>query len=113
MAHTKHRKQSTRPARRAARSGRRTLRRESPTTVAVLTDPADFAAMRGYRSFTFDDHPGYLRQVEGLLRSLSSRGVHVRVGPFDPAEYAEYCADTGHEPDSSRSRTRYAADVTT
>ncbi|MEU1537895.1 hypothetical protein ABZ461_07155 [Actinacidiphila glaucinigra] len=113
MAHTKHRKQRTRPTRGAARSGRRTLRRESPTTVALLTDPADFAAMRGYRSFTFDDHATYLRQIEGLLRSLASRGVHVRVGPFDPHEYAEYCAGTGHDPDSSRSRTRYAADVTT
>ncbi|MYX39193.1 MULTISPECIES: hypothetical protein [Streptomycetaceae] len=113
MAHTKHRKQSTRPTRGAARSGRRTLRRESPTTVALLTDPADFAAMRGYRSFTFDDHATYLRQIEGLLRSLASRGVHVRVGPFDPDEYADYCAGTGHDPDSSRSRTRYAADVTT
>ncbi|MGW3245605.1 hypothetical protein [Streptomyces sp. NPDC001070] len=113
MAHTKHRKQTTRPARRPARTGRRALRREAPTTVAVLTDPGDFAAMREYGSFTFDDHATYLRQMEGLLRSLASRGIHVRVGVFDPGEYAEYCADTGHDPDSSRSRTRYAADVTT
>lgn len=116
MAHTtrtKHRKQSDRPARRAAKDGRRLLRRESPTTVAVLTDLADFAAMRGYRSFIFDDYPTYLRQIESLLRSLTSRGIHVRIGPFDPAEYAEYCVDTGREPDSSGSRTRYAADITT
>lgn len=113
MAHTKHRKHTTRAARRTTKTGRHTLRREAPTTVAVVTDPAGFAAMRGYRSFSFDDHPTYLRQIEGLLRSLTARGIHVRVGPFDPAEYAEYCADTGHDPDSSRSRTRYAADVTT
>ncbi|MFJ5217397.1 hypothetical protein ACIP98_22065 [Streptomyces sp. NPDC088354] len=101
-----------RTARRTGRTGRRALRREAPTTVALLTAAADFDVMRGYRSFRFHDHTDYLRRTEGLLRSLTSRGIHVRVGAFDPEEYARYCADTGNDPDTSRARARYAADLT-
>ncbi len=39
---------------------RRALRREVPSTVGLLADAHDFAAMRRYRSFTFDDHTTYL-----------------------------------------------------
>ncbi|MFJ4851722.1 MULTISPECIES: hypothetical protein [unclassified Streptomyces] len=109
MTHTKNRAKN---ARRTVRTGRRALRREAPTTVALLTGAADLAAMRGYRSFRFHDHAEYLRRMEGLLRTLTSRGIHVRVGVFDPGEYARYCADTGADPDTSRTRARYAADVT-
>lgn len=93
------------------RSPRRRLRREMPGTVAVVADERDFAAMRGYRSFVFDDHPGYLRQVDGLLRSLAGRGLHTRLAVFDPAQFAVFCAQQDLEPDSAGSRTRYAAEV--
>jgi hypothetical protein len=91
---------------------RRALRREVPSTVALLAGARDFTAMRGYSSFTFDDHEHYLRQMESLLRSLAAQGIHVAVGRFDPHDYAEYCADTGQDPDSPYARTRYTADVT-
>jgi hypothetical protein len=94
-----------RPARRHA------LRREVPSTVALLADEEDFAAMRRYATFAFDDHVTYLREMEGLLQALSSQGVHTAVALFDPVEYEEFCADTRLDPDLPDSRTRYTADV--
>src|SRR5262245_36503242 len=96
---------------RTAGSALRVLRREAPTTVALLRTPEDFSALRDHRTFPFDDHPAYLRQVEKLLRSLAARGTHVAVGPFDPAEYDAYCEETGQDPDTPRARTHYAADL--
>lgn len=93
------------------RGARHALRREAPSTVALLADEADFAAMRRYTSFAFDDHPSYLRQVEGLLRDLATREVHTTVALFDPVEYVEFCAGAGLDPDSPGSRTRYVAEV--
>ncbi|MBZ4323689.1 hypothetical protein [Streptomyces huiliensis] len=96
---------------RIRRSARRRLRREVPSTVAVLADAHDFAAMRRYTSFGFDDHPGYLRHVDGLLRALAAQGTYTTVALFDPADYAAYCADLRLDPDSATSRTRYTAEV--
>ncbi|GAA4928435.1 hypothetical protein ACFPM3_07980 [Streptomyces coeruleoprunus] len=90
---------------------RRALRREVPSTVGLLADEEDFAAMRRYRSFTFDDHTAYLRQVEALLRTLASNGGHTTVALFDPEDYAAYCTETGLDPDSAASRSRYTAEV--
>ncbi|MEW1724934.1 hypothetical protein [Streptomyces sp. NPDC093109] len=104
MAHTDHRDQ---PPQRASARGR--LRREVPGVVGLLADEQDFTAMRRYRTFTFDDHPAYLREIDGLLRSLASRGLHTTVALFDPEEYAEFCADTGLDPDTAAGRTRYTA----
>ncbi|MFI5619028.1 hypothetical protein [Streptomyces sp. NPDC051567] len=100
---------------RAGRAGRTTrrrmLRREVPSTVGLVADAGDFAAMRGYRSFTFDDHRDYLRQVEGLLRSLAAQGIHTTVALFDPEEYADYCAEHGLDPDTPGARTRFTAEL--
>ncbi|MER7790666.1 hypothetical protein [Streptomyces sp. NPDC097640] len=93
------------------RAARRALRREAPSTVALLAGEEDFAAMRRYASFAFDDHAAYLRQTEGLLRMLAAQGVHTSIALFDPAEYEEFCADSGIDPDTSVARTRYTADV--
>lgn len=90
---------------------RRALRREVAGTIGLLADEEDFAAMRRYRTFTFDDHETYLRQAEGLLRSMASDGRHTTIALFDPEEYEEYCADTGLEPDASASRTRFTAEL--
>ncbi|MFE7316874.1 hypothetical protein ACFU7T_27820 [Streptomyces sp. NPDC057555] len=87
------------------------LRREVPSTAAVLADPGAFAAMRRYRTFPFDDHRGYLRQMETLLRTLAAQGVHTTLCLFDPAGYARYCTDRGLAPDDPGSRSRYAAAV--
>ncbi|MEU3356148.1 hypothetical protein [Streptomyces sp. NPDC037389] len=92
-------------------TARQRLRHETPSTVAVLADETDFAAMRRYRSFRFDDHAGYLRQVEGLLRALAAQGTHISLALFDPTAYEEYCADTRLDPDTPTSRTRYTADI--
>ncbi|MFE7842386.1 hypothetical protein ACFU53_41905 [Streptomyces sp. NPDC057474] len=99
MAHTSH------------QSMRRVLRREIAGTIGLLADEHDFTVMRRYRSFTFDDHPTYLRQVEALLRTLAAQGNHTTVALFDPEEYAEFCADTGLEPDTPSSRTRFTAEL--
>ncbi|WP_200300604.1 hypothetical protein [Streptomyces adelaidensis] len=99
MAHTSH------------QSMRRVLRREIAGTIGLLADAHDFAAMRRYRSFAFDDHPTYLQQVESLLRTLAAQGNHTTVALFDPEEYAEFCADTGLEPDTPSSRTRFTAEL--
>ncbi|MFE9098988.1 hypothetical protein [Streptomyces sp. NPDC007264] len=90
---------------------RRVLRREIAGTIGLLTDEHDFTAMRRYRTFTFDDHTTYLRQVEDLLRSLAARGGHTTVALFDPQEYAQFCADNGLEPDAPASRTRFTAEL--
>ncbi|MEU8522205.1 hypothetical protein [Streptomyces sp. NBC_01216] len=90
---------------------RRALRREVSSTVGLLADEDDFAAMRRYATFVFDDHPAYLRQVEALLKSLSTRGGHTSVVLFDPEDYAAYCRDTGLDPDHPASRGRYTAEL--
>lgn len=90
---------------------RRALRREVPSTVGLLADEDDFAAMRRYATFRFDDHPAYLRQVEGLLKSLAAQGGHTTVALFDPDEYAAYCDETGLDPDHPASRSRYTAEL--
>ncbi|MCY0952647.1 hypothetical protein [Streptomyces sp. H27-S2] len=92
-------------------SRRRTLRREAPSTVGLIADPGDFAAMRAYRSFTFDDHQDYLRHVDDLLRSLAAQGIHTTVALFDPEEYAEHCAEHGLDPDTPEARTRFTAEL--
>ncbi|GGM13581.1 hypothetical protein GCM10010129_67050 [Streptomyces fumigatiscleroticus] len=99
MAHTGH------------QTMRRVLRREIAGTIGLLTDEDDFRAMRRYRSFTFDDHTTYLRQVEALLRTRSAQGNHTTVALFDPADYAEFCAGTGLDPDIPSSRTRFTAEL--
>ncbi|MGI5373895.1 hypothetical protein ACQEV2_06510 [Streptomyces sp. CA-251387] len=99
MAHTDH------------QTMRRVLRREIAGTIGLLTDEHDFRAMRRYRSFTFDDHKNYLQQVEALLRTRASLGSHTTIALFDPQEYAEFCAETGLDPDSPSSRTRFTAEL--
>ncbi|MEU7577908.1 hypothetical protein AB0B50_09935 [Streptomyces sp. NPDC041068] len=90
---------------------RRALRREVAGTIGLLADEEDFAAMRRYRTFTFDDHETYLQQVETLLRSLASQGGHTTVALFDPEEFEEYCAETGLDPDAPVSRTRFTSEL--
>ncbi|MET9588798.1 hypothetical protein ABZY10_38095 [Streptomyces sp. NPDC006539] len=90
---------------------RRTLRREAPSTIGLLADEQDFAAMRRYRTFTFDDHTVYLQQVEGLLKTLAAQGVHTTLALFDPEEYAEFCAESGIAADAPASRSRFTAEI--
>lgn len=118
MANTRQPKQAkrTRPSKRQRpkdRSAtlRRTLHREVPSTVGVLADAQDFAEMRRYRTFTFDDHAGYLRHVEALLKHLSTRQLHISVALFDPDDFAEYCTETGLDPDTAAGRSCYTAAV--
>ncbi|MFD6278455.1 hypothetical protein ACFWFI_23245 [Streptomyces sp. NPDC060209] len=106
-----HIKQTKRGRQRSAPSMRRALRREAPSTVGLLVDPEDFAAMRHYRSFTFEDHAVYLQQVEGLLRTLAAQGMHTTVALFDPEDYAEFCAESGLDPDERTSRSRFTAEI--
>lgn len=87
------------------------LRREIAGTIGLLTDEHDFTAMRRYRSFAFEDHRAYLQQVEDLLRTLSAQGSHTMVALFDPEEYAQFCAESGLEPDTPVSRTRFTAEL--
>ncbi|WP_221359756.1 hypothetical protein [Streptomyces beigongshangae] len=102
MAHTQH------------RTARHVLRREIAGTIGLLTDEHDFTEMRRrYRTFAsaFDDHAGYLRQVEDLLRTLADRGGHTTVALFDPEEYAEFCVEHGLDPDTAAGRTRFTAEL--
>ncbi|MEU6576532.1 hypothetical protein [Streptomyces sp. NPDC046805] len=90
---------------------RRVLRREIAGTIGLLTDEQDFRAMRRYRSFAFDDHTTYLHQVETLLRTRAAQGSHTTLALFDPEEYAEFCAETGLDPDVATSRSRFTAEL--
>ncbi|MFE1246541.1 hypothetical protein [Streptomyces sp. NPDC058735] len=92
-----------------SRTMRRVLRREIAGTIGLLTDEHDFRTMRRYRTFTFDDHAAYLRQVEGLLRTRALQGSHTSVALFDPEEYAEFCRLKDLDPDIPSSRTRFTA----
>ncbi|MGC5003175.1 hypothetical protein [Streptomyces sp. DT203] len=109
MAHTRNTKHTAH--RRTGTSMRRTLRREAPSTIGLLADEQDFAAMRRYRTFTFDDHTVYLQQVEGLLKTLAAQGMHTTVALFDPEEYAEFCAESGLAADAPASRSRFTAEI--
>jgi hypothetical protein len=93
------------------RAARAALCRDVPCTVAILTGHEDFAAMRHYTTFPFTDYHRYLHHVEHLLRTLRTRGLHVRATAFDPARYSDFCTETGLEPDAPVSRARYAADA--
>ncbi|MCX4798709.1 MULTISPECIES: hypothetical protein [unclassified Streptomyces] len=109
---TKHDKTSrTSGYLRSGTSMRRTLRREAPSTIGLLADERDFAAMRRYRTFTFDDHTVYLQQVEGLLKALAAQGMHATVALFDPDAYAEFCTESGIAPDAPASRSRFTAEI--
>ncbi|MGM9386596.1 hypothetical protein [Streptomyces antibioticus] len=96
-----------------SRTMRHVLRREIAGTIGLLTDEHDFRAMRHYRSFTFDDHATYLRQVEELLKTRARHGSHTTVALFDPQEYADYCATEGLDPDDPANRTRFTARIAT
>jgi hypothetical protein len=93
------------------RTMRRVLHREIAGTIGLLTDEHDFRAMRRYRSFTFDDHATYLKQVEALLKTRALQGSHTTVALFDPEEYAEFCTHKGLDPDTPSSRTRFTAQI--
>ncbi|MGW5457796.1 hypothetical protein [Streptomyces sp. NPDC003996] len=99
MAHTDH------------QAMRRVLRREIAGTIGLLTDEHDFRAMRRYRSFTFDDHATYLKQVETVLKARAAQGTHTTLALFDPEDYAAYCAETGLDPEAPTSRTRFTAEL--
>ncbi|MFC9681303.1 hypothetical protein [Streptomyces sp. NPDC056948] len=94
-----------------SRTMRRVLRREIAGTIGLLTDEHDFRAMRCYRSFTFDDHATYLKQMEGLLRTRTLQGSHTTVALFDPEDYAEFCTQKSLDPDHPSSRTRFTAQL--
>ncbi|MEU8892797.1 hypothetical protein [Streptomyces sp. NPDC048442] len=105
MEHTRNdRKQN-----RTTKSMRRTLRREVPSTVGLLADAEDFAAMTRYRTFTFEDHPTYLQQVDALLKTLAAQGLHTSVALFDPEEFTEFCTAAGLDPDRPATRARFTA----
>ncbi|MEV5879204.1 hypothetical protein AB0L75_34280 [Streptomyces sp. NPDC052101] len=99
MAHTDH------------QTMRRVLRREIAGTIGLITDEHDFRAMRRYRSFTFDDHAAYLRQVESVLRARAAQGTHTTLALFDPEDYAHYCTEAGLDPEAPASRTRFTAEL--
>ncbi|MGI5400382.1 hypothetical protein ACQEVG_13160 [Streptomyces sp. CA-135486] len=111
VKHSKPSKQSSRQRPRSDAALRRTLRREVPSTVGILADERDFTAMRQYRTFTFDDHPSYLRQIEALLKTLATGQLHTTVALFDPDDFAEYCAEAGLDPDAAASRSHYTAEI--
>ncbi|MFC4031557.1 hypothetical protein ACFO3J_08695 [Streptomyces polygonati] len=90
---------------------RRALRREAPVLIGLILDDQDFARMTGYRSFPFEDYDSYLRHLDGLLRSLHTKGTHVAVTLFDPEAYDHYCDSTRRPPDSPATRTGYVAEV--
>jgi hypothetical protein len=101
------------PARADLRTLRRVLRREVAGTIGLLTDEHDFRAMRHYRSFDFDDYATYREAVEDLLRTRAAQGFHTTVALFDPEEYADFCTDTGLNPDVPSSRARFTAEIAT
>ncbi|MFD7719083.1 hypothetical protein [Streptomyces sp. NPDC059814] len=114
MAQTRNKQTRNKRATIHGRTGttmRRALRREAPSTIGLLTDEQDFAVMRHYATFTFDDHSVYLQQVEGLLKALAAQGMHTTVALFDPEEYAEFCAESDIAPDSPASRSRFTAEI--
>lgn len=91
----------------------RVLRREVAATTGLLTDAHDFRAMRHYRTFPFTDFADYLAAFEDLLSTRAAQGAHTTVGLFDPEEYADFCTDTGLDPDSTSSRAYYTAQLAT
>ncbi|MFJ9752426.1 hypothetical protein [Streptomyces chartreusis] len=90
---------------------RRALRREVAATVGLLTDEHDFRAMRAYRSFAFADYSAYMQAVEDLLSTRGDQGTHTMLALFDPAEYADFCTESGIDPDTASSRSRYTAQL--
>lgn len=92
---------------------RRVLRREIAGTIGLLTDEHDFRSMQRYRTFTFEDHTTYLRQVEDLLKVRALQGTHTTLALFDPQEYADYCTAGDLDPDLPASRSRFTAQLAT
>lgn len=82
--------------------------RDEPVTVTVLVDECDFAALYG---FSWPD-PGafasYLDTLEQHVTRLHRDGARVRLVPFAPEEYEEYCAERGLPSRSAASQTEWA-----
>ena len=87
----------------------RRMRKEAGAVVALLATPDDFDTMREhYRSFRFTDYYDYLNDQQILLDSLTeTSGAYVTL--FDPVAFVNFCNRERLEPDSSSSRSRYAA----
>lgn len=111
MAHTEGHARRGGGTGRRARGVRPSLPREAASTVAVVADESGFAMMRRYPTFRFDDHRSYLRHTEALLRALARRHGYTNVALFDPAAFADWCAEQGLDPDTAASRARYAGEI--
>lgn len=62
-------------------------------------------------SWTWTDPDTYLTQVEELAAGLADQGAAPVYCFIDPAEYVEWCRETGHEVDSSDTRAIYAGQL--
>lgn len=85
-------------------------RAEVVSTIALLANEHDFTAMRQYPSFPFTDHARYRKHIQDLLHILAAESGQTTVTLFDPEDYAEFCINTGIEPDDAPSRAHYAAE---
>ena len=110
MAHTRNHRRH-RP-RRTGTPMRRTLRREVPSTVGLLADEQDFAAMRRYRIFAFDDHTRLSAADGGAAAGRSRPRASTPPSPSSTRRSTRSTARTpGSTPDTPASRSRYTAEV--
>ncbi|NJQ03521.1 hypothetical protein [Streptomyces zingiberis] len=103
---------ASRNHRKPAAGNRHPLLSEVGSTVALLADEEDFAAMSGYPPFaTLEGHHAYLRTTEELLRILAARDGHTTIALFDPVRFHAHCEERGLDPADPRSRARYTAEI--
>lgn len=81
---------------------------DEPVTVTVLVDECDFAALYGLSWPDPDAFASYLDTLEQHVTRLHRGGARVRLVPFAPEEYEEYCAERGLPGRSVASQTEWA-----
>ncbi|MFI6443932.1 hypothetical protein [Kitasatospora sp. NPDC050543] len=81
-----------------------------PVALALAADHRDFACLSRYGLFGAVSFEGYLRRTERQLRALCAQGLEVHLRILEPADFEDFCEESGLEPGDPAARVAYAAD---
>jgi hypothetical protein len=81
--------------------------------VLSVLDQEAFAAARDTwpKSWTWNNADIYLEHIQQLAEGIDSQGGRPYYAFIEPAEYVQWCRQTGHQIDSSETRALYAHQV--
>jgi len=85
-------------------------RQHDGDVVLSVLDQEAFAAARDTwpKSWTWNNADIYLEHIQQLAEGIDSQGGRPYYAFIEPAEYVQWCRQTGHQIDSSETRALYA-----